>query len=777
MRGTRRAPFEDGSDRIVGLSAMERQAGVSAAVVPGSSMDRQIDYIAGIDSEGRLVDASYWSGPGDSTAFKFGTATAGTGATVSWAIDPVSRWGPVETATIERALAMWSAVADITFVRATNAFDADLLLQRGFDEAAYARMSIDPGSGTTLGQHAAQAVISIDPRIEGFDLTGSLEKVGGYGFATLLHEIGHTLGLGHAGPYNGSADPTTQQRSAYDNTMYTTMSYFSWFDDLRYRPTTPVATDWGYGADGYYRTVGHTVMQLDIEAIQRLYGAPEATPLGGGVRFGYNSNIAGPLRALYDFDLNGAPIVTLFATGRGNVLDLSGAFGSRIDLNPGAFSSTGGYENNIAIALNTVIETAIGGDGSDSIIGSAEANRLYGMGGFDYLVGGAGDDLLDGGDYDDRMTGGAGDDLYIVNTAGDQCIEKAGEGHDTVRSLSQVYRLSASADIEVLIFIGNGDARLGGSGVANEITGGIGDDVLTGNGGADTLRGGAGDDTYETDGIDRLIEAANGGHDRAVLTDGSSLTLGRWVEDAVIGRGVGGATLIGNALGNALTGGTGADRLHGGRGDDILAGGSGNDWLDGGAGADRMDGGEGNNTYLIDAAADVIVGSKRGMDSVIAEIDYVLAVGLENLTLTGDARAGTGNGANNRITGSRGADTLKGLAGNDRITGGDGADVLTGGRGADRFVFDPGDTGAIARRSDLITDFARADKDKIDLSAFGEDLHFIGLRAFSGTAGEVQRTIQDGETRLRGDLDGDGQADFVIRLAGEVMLFAGDLIL
>jgi serralysin len=240
---------------------------------------------------------------------------------------------------------------------------------------------------------------------------------------------------------------------------------------------------------------------------------------------------------------------------------------------------------------------------------------------------------------------------------------------------------------------------------------------------------------------------------------------------------VGGATLIGNALGNALTGGTGADRLHGGRGDDILAGGSGNDWLDGGAGADRMDGGEGNNTYLIDAAADVIVGSKRGMDSVIAEIDYVLAVGLENLTLTGDARAGTGNGANNRITGSRGADTLKGLAGNDRITGGDGADVLTGGRGADRFVFDPGDTGAIARRSDLITDFARADKDKIDLSAFGEDLHFIGLRAFSGTAGEVQRTIQDGETRLRGDLDGDGQADFVIRLAGEVMLFAGDLIL
>lgn len=136
---------------------------------------------------------------------------------------------------------------------------------------------------------------------------------------------------------------------------------------------------------------------------------------------------------------------------------------------------------------------------------------------------------------------------------------------------------------------------------------------------------------------------------------------------------------------NLFQGGAGADMLTGTGGRDSLIGLAGDDVLDGGGGGDTMSGGPGNDRYVIDSDSDVVTeAAGGGSDLVTSSISYTLGANVENLTLLG-ARGlhGVGNGLDNAITGSAGADTLEGLAGNDTLTGGGGDDRLDGGEGTD----------------------------------------------------------------------------------------------
>jgi Ca2+-binding RTX toxin-like protein len=135
----------------------------------------------------------------------------------------------------------------------------------------------------------------------------------------------------------------------------------------------------------------------------------------------------------------------------------------------------------------------------------------------------------------------------------------------------------------------------------------------------------------------------------------------------------------------------------------------------------------------------------------------------------------------NKLVGTDWGERISGFAGNDRLTGREGQDVLVGGGGADRFVFKSGDTDKTRTGADTIEDFSVKQKDMIDLAAIDADttrgknnaFDFIGDNRFHKEAGELRFDKKGGDTYVMGDTDGDGKADFMIHLDGNVKLTAG----
>ncbi|NIX75887.1 calcium-binding protein [Microvirga terricola] len=358
----------------------------------------------------------------------------------------------------------------------------------------------------------------------------------------------------------------------------------------------------------------------------------------------------------------------------------------------------------INIAGTSLNDDYIGTAFADTLSGGDGDDHLRGQAGNDILDGGAGNDTLDGGADADVLKGGAGNDIYYT-TAGDQVVEDANAGDDTVVS---TVNWQLGGNIENLVLTGTAQYGTGNE-LANSITGNSGNNVLDGSAGADTLIGGAGDDIYIVDALDTVVEAPGGGID-TVYTSATSVDLAAFPEiENIYSTATGAVLLSGNDAANVLTGGSGADQLNGGGGNDVLRGGlgndtlnggPGNDTLDGGLGADIMIGGPGNDVYYVDDAGDQVVELRGGGWDIVYtsvnfalggnEIELLLATGSANVTLTGNADANTikGNSGNNVLVGGGGNDTLNGGSGNDKLYGGYGNDWLTGGAGKDIFVFD-----------------------------------------------------------------------------------------
>ncbi|MDB2460998.1 M10 family metallopeptidase C-terminal domain-containing protein [Planktomarina temperata] len=283
---------------------------------------------------------------------------------------------------------------------------------------------------------------------------------GTYEFLTLLHEIGHAMGLGH--PHIGGAQ-TLQPELDFVN--YTVMSYEE--------------PDWAYFGSGSdrYITISDSLMVYDIQALQYMYGA----------NTDYNSR-----NTKYEFDPTRPISWTIWDGGGEDLLDFSN-FNYRcdIDLNDGAYSTIryDGWnpDDNFGIAFNTFIENVSGSQSNDIIIGNELDNEISGNNGNDTLYGGAGNDIFDwdegSRDGVDTMHGGTGNDIYVLSSASDIVIELAGEGADTVYTPTSY---SAPSNVENVFGFGNrGSLTIKGNNLDNVLRGSELNDIIEGGGGAD----------------------------------------------------------------------------------------------------------------------------------------------------------------------------------------------------------------------------------------------------------------------------------------------------
>ncbi len=479
----RRASCGGFSRRLLILSDLSRDT-------VSSDFEREVTFISGVKADGTISNTSYWGSVSD-TAHKWGAATAGTGAAITYTFDAASNFTDTEKQTFITAMDMWEAVANVTFSLGSS--NADVKLVRGgTGSGANAGGPHTQGSGSTLGQNSGQWIVNMETSKGGFDLSGSFTTFNGYGLNTILHEVGHVLGLGHGGAYNGAADESTQQFSAYDERMWTSMSYIGWNErsTALYRASYDYKDTRWVADDGSTIETGSTWMPIDILAIQRLYGAAEDSPFDGGDVFGFNTNITGSIAKFFDFTINTNPVITIYDEGTGNTLDLSGfADDADVDLDDGAFSSAGGLTNNIGIAFGTVIETAITGDGDDTLVGNEHDNK------FD---GGAGADSFDGGAGSDTVTFARSNEGVDIDL-GRQDTHAPSGGHAEGDSFTSIENLIGSNFDDRLVAASGlggskleglkGDDTLFGSAENDVIRGGLGNDVIVGNEGNDKLYG------------------------------------------------------------------------------------------------------------------------------------------------------------------------------------------------------------------------------------------------------------------------------------------------
>ena len=683
--------------------------------IPEGTYDEIADYLAGSDTS-----YAFDVGPGDTLTANVNALTDDGQRLAVWALET------------------WTNVTGIHFRLVTG--EADITFTS--DEStpyAYGRADAVSPQGFALS-----ATVNIQPWF--IEEQGNTMVSQPSGLGVFIHEIGHALGLGHAGPY-GSGRSMFGIDNIFLNDSYqlTVMSYFNQF--------------WNTYIDAD-RALRVTPMIVDIIAIQDLYGVPDSINTGDTI-YGYQSNLDGYLGEF--FRLWTGETNPLFHTG---VERYSAPAFADLDGDGDPDAVIGDSEGAIAFFENTGAMTA-----PDFTERAGADNPFQGVdagGGFSKPVF---VDLDGDGDLDVAVGTRRGDLMYLEN-AGTQSrprfIEHSGaanplNGINTIAAFSApaFADLDNDGDPDMVVGDSDGDVHyfenigtqanprfIEHTGAANPLHGAnVGDRVipsfvdLDNDGDADLIIANTQgthyyfENTGESDtpvfieraGVDNPLNGLRGGYDGAPAfvdldDDGDP--------DLVLGNRSGNLSYFENAGTPAAP-----DFISTNFTDPIAL------TLYDNGGIDTLDLRTDKDDQRVDLRPEGISDVYGLRGNLIIARDTII----ENFVAgSGDDIVG-GNAAANHLQGRDGNDGLWGSSGDDVLEGGRGNDRLNGGPGADTFVF------ASGHGNDTITDF-QSGTDRIDLT------DFIRLRSID----DVGITRNEADTLI----DLSGYQGGTIKLAG-----------
>lgn len=303
----------------------------------------------------------------------------------------------------------------------------------------------DPGSayaytaGSTSSSGIDYSVINVSS-----DWYSGLSGFDTYTVQTVLHEVGHVLGLGHQGLYNGTGAYATDAVYANDSWQASMMSYFSQTQN----PTT--------GASYAFLQSPMSVDWLALDDIYRSYGYGIANAFNGDTTYGVGTTISPLVSRLWnEFSTYADTTAYTIVDASGyDTLDVSNFTAPQwINLAPSQAGSTtpsisniGGSIGNLTLGVGTVIEAAIGGTGNDNFFGNAAANTFRGGGGDDSFTDSFGSDIYFGDAGTDSLSFTESLDLFRYQLSGDSLLFSRVSG---VGDIDQVWN-----GLETLFFNG-----------------------------------------------------------------------------------------------------------------------------------------------------------------------------------------------------------------------------------------------------------------------------------------------------------------------------------
>ncbi|WP_431854116.1 matrixin family metalloprotease [Azospirillum sp.] len=278
-------------------------------------------------------------GQAATVTYSFLTSSSGLAADDAAGFAPMSA---TQKAYVRQALTAWSSVANITFSETLSGSAAQIRFGTNRQNGVSAGYAYYPSTASTGGL----TLLAND------DSNNTSPSPGSYGYLTLIHEIGHAIGLKHPGDYNAGDNFTADGPflpAAEDYYSYSVMSY----NENSNLPAT-------------YQTQAAI---YDIAAVQYLYGANTAAAPGNDT-----------------YTLTPSAFISIWDPNGTNTLDASAQSAAEvININGGGFTTIGGTLV-AGVAFNSRIQVVRAGSGSDTIYANALGNTIDGGAGTDTVV-------------------------------------------------------------------------------------------------------------------------------------------------------------------------------------------------------------------------------------------------------------------------------------------------------------------------------------------------------------------------------------------------------